>query len=78
MSRVRARHAAMWACRELTDASYPELGRRFGMNHTSVLHGCQRAEEFLTDAEKRRLRMVEGGAEPCVETCPTCGARRAA
>ena len=79
MSRVRARHAAMWTCQQLTNASYPELRRAFGMqNHTSVLHGCRRAEGFLTDAEKRQLRMVVESETPCVETCPTCGARRAA
>lgn len=32
----------MYLCRELTDASYPEIGRQFGgKDHTTIIHACR-------------------------------------
>jgi chromosomal replication initiator protein len=32
----------MYLCRELTDASYPEIGRHFGgKDHTTIIHACR-------------------------------------
>ena len=57
---AHARFAAMWATRRvlghLSRGSYPALGRLFARNHTTVMHGVQRAEELrLTDDEFYRL-----------------------
>lgn len=41
---VRARHEAMAAIRDFTGASYPEIGRAFGRDHTTVLAGVRRAD----------------------------------
>ena len=39
---VHPRQIAMYLCRELTDASYPEIGRQFGgKDHTTILHACR-------------------------------------
>jgi chromosomal replication initiator protein len=39
---VHPRQIAMYLCRELTDASYPEIGRQFGgKDHTTIIHGCR-------------------------------------
>lgn len=35
------RQIAMALARELTGASLPEIGRQFGRDHTTVLHGCR-------------------------------------
>ena len=42
---VHARHAAMLKVRQLTDLSLPEIGREFGRDHTTVLHGIRAAAE---------------------------------
>ncbi|MBK8277145.1 MAG: hypothetical protein IPK92_15330 [Nitrospira sp.] len=35
---VHPRQIAMYLCRELTDASYPEIGRQFGgKDHTTII-----------------------------------------
>jgi chromosomal replication initiator protein len=43
----------MYLCRELTDASYPEIGRQFGgKDHTTIIHACRQvAKAKETDAE---------------------------
>jgi len=39
---VYPRQIAMYLCRELTDASYPEIGRQFGgKDHTTIIHACR-------------------------------------
>lgn len=39
---VHPRQIAMFLCRELTDASYPEIGRQFGgKDHTTIIHACR-------------------------------------
>ncbi len=52
-----ARQVAMFLCRELTDASLPEIGRAFGgKDHSTVLHSCTKImglEE--TDEDVARL-----------------------
>lgn len=40
---VHPRQIAMYLCRELTDASFPEIGRHFGgKDHTTIIHACKR------------------------------------
>jgi chromosomal replication initiator protein len=32
----------MYLCRELTDSSFPEIGRHFGgKDHTTIIHACK-------------------------------------
>jgi len=39
---VYPRQIAMYLCRELTDASFPEIGRHFGgKDHTTIIHACK-------------------------------------
>ena len=51
----RARAIALYLARELTDASYPEIGQRFGgMDHTSVIYAHRRvaaAPDMLAEAQ---------------------------
>jgi hypothetical protein len=38
---VRPRQIAYYLCKKLTIKSLPEIGRRFGRDHTSILHGVR-------------------------------------
>ena len=48
---VHPRQIAMYLCRELTDASFPEIGRHFGgKDHTTIIHACKQiAKAKATD-----------------------------
>lgn len=49
---VFPRQVAMFLCRELTDASLPEIGRHFGgRDHTTVLHSCAKIGRMEEDDE---------------------------
>lgn len=51
---VAARHEAMYVARIALGMSYPELGRAFDRDHTSVLDGFRRVERSLpTNAERQ-------------------------
>jgi chromosomal replication initiator protein len=46
---VRARSLAMYLCRELTPASYADIGKFFGgRDHTTVLHACRKISGQLS------------------------------
>ncbi len=82
---VRARSVAMYAARELTDASYPEIGRAFGdRDHSTVVR------IVTLVATEKRMRVdaaeaiaicraaLEAPSEPhrgqWAMTCGACGA----
>ncbi len=59
---VRARHLAMFLCRQRLGLSYPELGIAFGnRDHTTILSACERARERLAlePGMRDHLRSVE-------------------
>jgi chromosomal replication initiator protein len=63
-----ARHIAMYLSRELTEASLPQIGARFGgRHHTTVIHAVDKVERQLKD-----------GHDPQLQDLPKlCGRRRA-
>lgn len=74
---ARARQVAMYLARELLDMSYPQLGRIFRRDHTTVLQGTRKIGALvLTDevlaVRINRLRLqLTGSAERLC--CPACG-----
>lgn len=45
---VFPRHVAMYLARHMTEASYPEIGRKFGRrDHTTVMSGVRKVETMI-------------------------------
>ena len=65
---VHPRQIAMYLCRELTDASYPEIGRHFGgKDHTTIIHACRQVAKakdtdpsMQTTLEKLKEQILRG------------------
>jgi len=54
---VYARHVAMYLSRELTEASLPHIGDRFGgRHHSTVMHAVDKVERQLRDAHDPQLQ----------------------
>ncbi len=50
------RHVAMYLCRELTEASLPQIGERFGgRDHSTVLYAVNKIERLIQDGHDRQL-----------------------
>lgn len=61
---ARARFAGYWLAREITTASFALIGRMMQRDHTTILHGCTRADylmeqdaEFREKVQKIRVRL---------------------
>lgn len=54
---AHARHIAMYLSRELTEASLPQIGMRFGgRHHTTVMNGVDKIERQLKDGHDAQLQ----------------------
>jgi chromosomal replication initiator protein len=52
-----ARHIAMYLCRDLTEASLPQIGDKFGgRHHTTVIHAVDKIERQLKDGHDPQLQ----------------------
>jgi chromosomal replication initiator protein len=57
---ARPRQVAMYLCRKLLNASYPELGDRFGgKDHTTILSACRKMESLSTKDNQLRTELLE-------------------
>lgn len=55
---VLPRQCAMWLCRNLCHASFPELGEFFERQHSSVIHAVRKLESRLDKEPALRLRLA--------------------
>ncbi len=52
---VLPRQVAMYLCRKHTDGSFPEIGSRFGKDHTTIMSACEKIDSNLKlDPELRK------------------------
>ena len=59
---TRARHAAMYLARRLTDKSFQVVARCFGRNHTTIIYGVARVLEVHRhdpDFNRRMAQAIE-------------------
>ena len=50
---VNARQVGMYVCRELTDLSYPQIGKEFGgRDHTTVIHAYEKVSTRMKERRK--------------------------
>lgn len=47
---VQARQMAIWLCRDLTSASYPDIGNKFGgKDHSTVIHATKKIDRLIAE-----------------------------
>ena len=56
---VMPRQIAMYLARTLTEASFPEIGRKFGKHHSTVMHACNKIENKCKNDAKFKA-LVDG------------------
>ncbi len=50
------RQVAMYLCRSMTSASFPEIGAAFGKTHATVLHACRRINaKIIADQQMQQM-----------------------
>ena len=55
---ARARQVAMYLARKLCQVSFPEIGRRFGKDHSTVMSACRKVQR-LVDQDPATRGLVE-------------------
>jgi len=62
---VFPRHIAMYLAKKLTPYSLPTIGRRFGKDHTTIIHALRKVEIMMTTGNytNNRRRMTHSPAE---------------
>lgn len=55
---AQARQAAYLVASEITDASLPRIGREFGRDHTTILHGIEATKKRMTPELRHRLDRI--------------------
>lgn len=52
------RMVGMYLCREITDLSYPQIGRLFDRDHTTILHGYRRTKSLMSSDPEFAVRVI--------------------
>jgi len=56
---VQARQVAIWLCRDLTSASYPDIGSKFGgKDHSTVIHATKKIDRQMGE-DPQLAAMIE-------------------
>lgn len=57
---ARARQVSMYLANRLLNKSYPQLGRRFKRDHTTVMHSVHRVEALRKEEDQQTLCLLNG------------------
>jgi chromosomal replication initiation ATPase DnaA len=55
---VNARQIAMFVSRKVTDVSYPELGKAFERDHTTVLYSVREVQKRIDAGDAKTIRAL--------------------
>jgi chromosomal replication initiator protein len=58
-SLIEARSIAMYLCRELTELSYPEIGRIFNRHHSTVITAFEKITKYMSEREATYRQVSE-------------------
>jgi chromosomal replication initiator protein len=48
---AQARHIAIYLAREMTNSSFPSIGKHFGnRDHTTIMHSCMKVKTLIKEA----------------------------
>ena len=56
---VRARQVAFFVAREDTGCSFPQIGRRFGRDHTTVMYGASVIANLIAGGDAIAARVAQ-------------------
>ena len=75
------RLVAMYLCRDVLHLSYPDIGRIFGRDHSSVISACRsildriKADQRMRDQIARLIEIINGSTPDEMPTCVGCQKR---
>ena len=64
-----ARQVAMYLIRKLTNLSFPEIGKEFGRDHTTVIHACSKIESAIKSENtslQNNIRDITANINSCL------------
>lgn len=67
---IVARMSAIYVIRQSTDLSYPEIGRIFNRDHTTVMHSVKRVETNPSEEMVKCVKHLEDFSESFVKNIP--------
>jgi chromosomal replication initiator protein len=47
---VHARQISIWLCRDMTESSYPDIGSKFGKDHSTIIHSFKKVDKMLAES----------------------------
>ncbi|MEA1871087.1 MAG: chromosomal replication initiator protein DnaA [Candidatus Bipolaricaulota bacterium] len=57
---AQARHLAIYLAREMTNSSFPAIGKHFGnRDHTTIMHSCMKVKELIKEAPLLHAELKE-------------------
>lgn len=72
---AHARQIAMYLSRKLTPKSYPQIGKVFKRDHTTIIYGVEAVEKPMTNGDLKMIGTVQRVKEELEARGYTCAMR---